>query len=236
MDEFIENLLNGDSLDISLYQYFRNLKEKRTIVFNDDVNEQILEKVYLPLREFEKDDSNEPILLIIHSSGGSVSDGLFLANYFEHYKKPLNIIVYGYAYSMGFAILCSGSKNPNVIRKCYPFTTALWHPGQVALSGSANDVNDIQEFNKKVDLILKNYILENTFISKELYEKNERSQFYLTAQELFHYGIIDEIIDEVKIPSICKKCLLRRECENCIDYAYENIEEDFSCEDFEPDV
>ena len=66
MDEFIENLLNGDSLDISLYQYLRNLKEKRTIVFNDDVNEQILEKVYLPLREFERDDSNEPILLIIH--------------------------------------------------------------------------------------------------------------------------------------------------------------------------
>ena len=137
---------------------------------------------------------------------------------------------------MGFAILCAGSKNPNVVRKCYPFTTALWHPGQVALSGSTNDVNDIQEFNKKVDLTLKNYILENTFISKELYEKNERSQFYLTAQELFHYGIIDEIIDEVKIPQLCKTCLLRRECENCIDYAYENIEEDFSCEDFEPDV
>ena len=85
-------------------------------------------------------------------------------------------------------------------------------------------------------LILKNYILENTFISKELYEKNERSQFYLTAQELFHYGIIDEIIDEVKMPSICKKCLLRRECENCIDYAYENVTDNFSCEDFEPDV
>ena len=46
----------------------------------------------------------------------------------------------------------------------------------------------------------------------------------------------NEIIDEVKIPSICKKCLLRRECENCIDYAYENVTDNFSCEDFEPDV
>ena len=96
--------------------------------------------------------------------------------------------------------------------------------------------NSDSTYDQNLKLGLKNYILENTFISKELYEKNERSQFYLTAQELFHYGIIDEIIDEVKIPSICKKCLLRRECENCIDYAYENITEDFSCEDFEPDV
>ena len=234
--DFLEIPTNMSALDPITYQYFNQLLNYRTIIMNAGVDDNLLESVIIPLRNFENDNNNEPVTLILQSVGGSVIDGMVLMNIIDGYKKPLNIIVYGYAYSMGFAILCSGSKNPNVIKKCYPFTTALWHPGQVALSGSTNDVNDIQEFNKKVDLILKNYILENTFISKELYEKNERSQFYLTAQELFHYGIIDEIIDEVKIPSICKKCLLRRECENCIDYAYENITEDFSCEDFEPDV
>ena len=224
-----------EETDIINNQY-ENLLKNRIILINDTISELTIDKVVMPLLQMDNDETGKKITIYINTNGGSVYDGLCLCNIIETLKTETEIIVLGYAYSMGFAILCSGSKNPNVIKKCYPFTTALWHPGQVALSGSANDVNDIQEFNKKVALILKNYILENTFISKELYEKNERSQFYLTAQELFHYGIIDEIINEVKIPQLCKTCLLRRECENCIDYAYENITEDFSCEDFEPDV
>jgi len=45
------------------------------------VQEDIIEKVYLPLRDFEKDDSMEPVTIIMNSSGGSVSDGFFLAHY-----------------------------------------------------------------------------------------------------------------------------------------------------------
>jgi ATP-dependent protease ClpP protease subunit len=35
----------------------------------------------LPLKAFEEDDSTEPVTLILNSSGGSVSDGFFLAYY-----------------------------------------------------------------------------------------------------------------------------------------------------------
>lgn len=225
------------SLDPVTYQYFDKLLNKRTIVFNEGVDTDIVEMLILPLLDFEKDDSEEPVTLIIHTPGGSVSDGLSVLNIIDNYKKKLNIIVLGYAYSMGFAILCAGSKNKNVTKKCYAFTTALWHSGSVILSGDASMVNDVQEFNRQIDEMLKEYIIENTLIPRELYEKKERYQFYFTANELLRYGIVDEIIGEAKEPKLCKSCLLRNDCENRIDYSYEIVDNNnFSCEEMEPNV
>lgn len=237
MDEELDittflKLING--IDICDYQYYHQLLNKRTIIFNSDVDSSLVESVILPLRDFENDDSIEPVTLVLQSVGGSMSDGLVLINIIDNYSKPLNIIVYGYAYSMGFAILCAGSNNPNVTKQCHAFTTALWHSGSVMLAGEANVVNDIQDFNKKMDNQLKEYIIEHTLIPRDLYEKKERYQFYFDATELLRYGIIDEIIGEAKISPQCKKCSLKATCENRIDYAFERAD-DSNCEDFEPD-
>ena len=84
----------------SAYQYWHQLLHNRTIVFNVEIDEDIVERIYLPLRDFENDSSQAPVTLILHSPGGSVSDGYFLAEYISQYKKPLNIIVLGFAASM----------------------------------------------------------------------------------------------------------------------------------------
>ena len=99
------------SFDAVKYQYFHQLLNNRTVVFNGDVTESIVENVYLPLRDFEQDDSTSPVTLILNSSGGSVSDSFFLAFYIANYKKELNIIVPGYAASMATVILAGGGKN-----------------------------------------------------------------------------------------------------------------------------
>ena len=95
------------------YQYFHQLLDKRTIIFNTDIDENIVESIYLPLREFEHDGKGK-VTLILHSSGGCVTDGFFLANYIATYSAPLDIYVLGYAASMAAVILCAGGKNPNV--------------------------------------------------------------------------------------------------------------------------
>lgn len=235
MDEL--NLLNifKTDMEVTDYQYYHQLLHKRTVIFNTEVDENILERVYLPLKDFEEDDIKEPVTLVINSMGGAMSDGLALINLIDNYTKPLQIIVYGYAYSMAFAILCAGNKNLNVTKKCYAFSTGLWHSGTVMLSGEANVISDIQDFNKKMDDQLKEYIIENTLIPRELYEKKERYQFYFDANDLLKYGIINEIIGEAKELKQCKTCLLKSTCENRLDYAFENTPT-FECDEYEPDV
>lgn len=186
--------VSGKSLDPSTFQYYNQLFNKRTIIFNDEVAEDIIEKVYLPLREFEDDHSDEPITLILNSLGGSVSDGFFLAHYLTYYKKKLNIIVCGYAASMAAVILCAGGKNENITRYCYPSTYGLIHDGYVALSTSeAKTADDIMEYNKKVDKDIRDFIINNTNITAEIYDNHARRQWFLSAEEMKEYNLIDVI-------------------------------------------
>ena len=192
--EELFNALQTSGFDPALYQYFNQLINHRTIIFNCDVQEDIVEKVYIPLRDFEQDDSMEPVTLIMNSCGGSVSDGFFLAHYISQYSKPLNIIVPGYACSMAAVILAGGGKNENVIRSCFPCSYVLIHDGYVALAAQeTKTANDIMAFNDDVDKKIREFFIKNTNITDEQYESKSRHQWFLTSNEMLELGFIDRI-------------------------------------------
>lgn len=197
-DELL-NTMQNYGFDPSTYQYFNQLLNHRTIIFNSDVQEDIIEKIFIPLREFELDDSMEPVTIIMNSSGGSVSDGFFLAYYIANYSKPLNIIVPGYACSMATVILASGGKNENVIRSCFPCSYALIHDGYVALAASeTKTANDIMAFNDTVDKRIKQFFIDHTNITEEEYDSHTRHQWFLTADEMLKAGLIDRVYGQTE--------------------------------------
>ena len=180
--------------DISTYQYFHNLFDKRTIILNDYVCDETVERVFLPLREFELDDSDEPITLIINSAGGSVTNGFYIAQYLSQYKKPLNIIVPGMAASMAGILLAGGGKNPNVTRYGFPASYILLHDGYVALeSTESRTADDIMDFNKGVDNEIQEFIVANTNISREEYNSHARKQWFIKSAEAVKLGLLDHI-------------------------------------------
>ena len=193
--DFLSLVQETEGLNPVDYQYFHQLLKRRTIIFNQEIVENLIESVYLPLKEFEEDDSEKPVTLILNSPGGSVSDGFFLAHYLTQYKKKLNIIVTGYAASMAAVILCGGGNNPNITRYCYPSTYGLIHDGYVALSASeSKTASDIMAFNEKVDQDIRQFILDNSKITAEQYDAKTRHQWFLTAQEMKELNLIDKII------------------------------------------
>lgn len=192
--EFLGFANDVSTLDPIMYQYFNQLLRKRTIVLNSEIDESILETVVLPLKDFEQDTDDTPVKLILNTPGGSVADGLMLCNIIDNYKKPLEIIVPSYSCSMGTIILCSGNKNPNVVKKAYPFSFALFHSGQTYVGGESTSVEDVMNFNKGVDNRIRDYIIANTNITEELYDAHHRKQWYISAEEMLKYGLIDEII------------------------------------------
>lgn len=192
--EFLGFAESTSNLDPIMYQYFNHLFNHRTIVLNSEIDENILETVVLPLKEFERDDISSPITLILNTPGGSVADGLMLCNVIDNYTKPLQIIVPSYSCSMGTIILCSGNKNPNVSKKAYPFSFALFHSGQTYVGGESTSVDDVIDFNRSVDNKIRDYVINNTKITQELYTAHHRKQWYISAEEMLEYGLIDEII------------------------------------------
>ena len=192
--EFLGFAESTSTLDPIMYQYFNNLLNRRTIVLNSEIDENILETVVLPLKEFETDNIASPVTLILNTPGGSVADGLMICNVIDNYKKPLEIIVPSYSCSMGTIILSSGNKNPNVTKKAYPFSFALFHSGQTYVGGESSTVDDIVDFNRSIDRKIRDYVIKNTNISEELYDAHHRKQWYISAEEMLEYGVIDEII------------------------------------------
>ena len=196
MDPDFGFLISDDTpgLDPVMYQYYHQMNDNRTLILNTDIDERIVEMIYLPMRDWENDSDTRPVTLILNSQGGCVSDGFFLAHYISQYKKPLHIVVPGYAASMAAVILAGGGKNENVTRFCFPSTYALIHDGYVALSASeAKTANDIMAFNNKVDESIRQFIVDNTNITAEEYDAQARHQWFLSADEMKKYNLVDKI-------------------------------------------
>ena len=196
--EFIEFDLNdmiaaGSIISPRDYQYYEGLK-KRRIVFNNQVDEDIVEGIILPLIDMDNDGTGLPIEIYLSSPGGSLFDGMNLCAVIDRLKTPTTIIAPTYCYSMGGLFLMAGKNNPNVIKKCYPFTTALIHSGSTYLSGNTSSVRDTFQFYERFEEKINDYIISHTDITVEEYDKMEKTEWYMTAEDLLEKGIVDEIL------------------------------------------
>ena len=170
--------------------------------------DDIVENVAIPLLDMIKENKEvkgsdleeqssklNPIEIIIHSPGGSVYDGMFLANIIDKAEVPINIKIFGNALSMGMIIAMAGYNNPNVTKECYGFSIGLIHAGSLKMEGEANAVRDTMEFNDKYSEMMKQYVLSHSKITEEEYEAHNAKQWYLTADEMLNYGIVDKVIE-----------------------------------------
>lgn len=193
LQEILLTTQEEKTMDPINYQFFNQLSQ-RSIILNSEVEDDIIEKVVLPLLEFEKDDSNDPVTLYLNTPGGSVFAAMFLCNVIDNYKKPLNIIGLGYFMSMGTLIMMAGKNNPNVTKICYDFSIALLHAGSIVLEGDAKTVKQTMDFNEGYQQKVKKYILSHTNFTEEEYEKVKDLEYYMYADELKRLGIVDTII------------------------------------------
>ena len=148
----------------------------------------------MALLRMDSDGSGKKITIYINTNGGSVYDGLVLCDIIEQLKTETEVIVLGYAYSMGSIILMSGKNNPNVIRKCYPFSTALIHGGSAYISGSSSQVKDYFKFNEKFEKRIADFIVSHTNLTEDDYAAIERYEAYMDSDEMLEKGLVDEII------------------------------------------
>ena len=188
----VEQLLL-DETHIIESEHEKLLKE-RVILINDVISENTIEKVVMPLLRMDNDGSGEKITIYLNTSGGSVHDGLVVCDLIERLKTPTDVIVLGYAYSMGSLILMSGMNNENVKRYCYPFSTSLIHGGSAYVSGTSSQVKDYFKFNEKYEKRIANFIVQHTNLSEDDYAAIERYEAYMDSDEMLEKGLVDEIL------------------------------------------
>ena len=188
----IENTLLEETRIIeSIYE---QLLDKRIVLINDVISANTIEKVVMPLLNMDNDGTNEKITIYINTNGGSVYDGLVVCDIIERLKTKTDIIVLGYAYSMGSLILMSGKNNPNVTRYCYSFSTALIHGGSSFVSGTSSQVKDYFKFNEKFEKRIGDFIVSHTNLTENDYAAIERFEAYMDSDEMLEKGLVDFIL------------------------------------------
>lgn len=176
-----------------MYQYYKNL-ERRKIIINEEISDGIIETAVLPFIEMDSDGTGEPIEIILSTIGGSVYAGFALVDVIEKAKTPTTIHIMSMVASMGVLIAMAGKDNPNVKCVCHPFSVGLIHSGSTYMEGTAHAVKDTFNFSQRYDEKIKNYIITHTNIDEDLYEKIERKEYWVDADEMLKLGIVDEII------------------------------------------
>lgn len=179
--------------DPTLYQYYKNLKERR-IIINEEIGDDLLEMAILPFMEMERDDSDEPIEIFISTVGGEIYNGFNLIDQIEKATKKVTIHIMSMAASMGLLIAMAGHNNPNVKTVCHPFSVGLLHSGSQYMQGSTHAVRDLFDFSQHYEEKIQDYIISHTNIDVNLYEKVERKEYWMDADEMKRLGIVDEII------------------------------------------
>jgi ATP-dependent Clp protease protease subunit len=185
------NDLNGCLPDPIQYQYYKNLFNN-TIIFNERVTQDIVEKAIIPLMEFDADPEVDNINIILNTIGGSLYDGFAMVSALENLHTPTTLRIIGMASSMGSLIAMA--KNPNLTVVCDKFTVGLIHSGEQCMQGSTHAVRDTFKFSEKYENKIKEYILSHTNIDEEMYDEIERQEFWMDAEDMLKYGIVDKII------------------------------------------
>lgn len=196
-DKELGEVANYQLPDPYLVDYYKRLNN-REILINNDIDEDVV-NYYQQILNWNREDKDIPvenrkvIKIFINSNGGCLNSVNALISAIKLSKTPVMTIGLGKCYSSGGLLLMSAKKGNRLI---LPSCEVLIHDGSAGFGGNVNKVMDSFEFTKANEMRVKKYILGNTNISEELYDKNYRKDWWIFPEEVITLGIADKIITD----------------------------------------
>lgn len=172
----------------------RNL-QNRKLYLTEDIDECVIDNIVRHILQYNADDigkpveERKPILLYCSSNGGSVDPGFEVVDVILQSKTPVYVINLGFQYSMAFLIGLAGHK-----RFASPNAKFLMHDGSNFIMNSGAKAQDQMEFNKRIEERIKDFVLQRTKITSEMYDAQMRKEWYMFADEAKQLGVTDYII------------------------------------------
>ena len=149
----------------------------------------------------EKIGDVDTITLNINSPGGDVFEGIAIYNMLKRHKAKIVVNIDGLAASIASVIAMAGD-----VVKMPSNSMMMVHNAMSGGFGNANDLREIADLLEKVTSTLMNTYLDKTEKIKEATLKALLdAETWLTAEEAFSYGFVDEVITSKKIAACASK-------------------------------
>lgn len=197
LPEILENAKSDQYISPEEYTYWK-ARMNRTFYIDYEIDDMYnlveLGKIIIQMNIEEKDIPEtelKPIYLWVHSYGGDLDQSFYFADLCLASRIPIITIAMGVAMSSGFLIMLAGHK-----RYVFKHSQLLVHSGFAGFQGTAEQIEEAQKNYKKQLKAMKEYILDRTSIPENVFNKNKAKDWYLTADELIKYNVVDQVIDK----------------------------------------
>jgi len=178
------------------YDIYSRLLKDRIIFLGSDVNEASANVIVAQLLFLQSEDPKKDIYFYINSPGGSVYDALAIYDTMQYITNDVQTVGIGVQASAAAFLLSSGTKGKRLL---LPHSTVMIHQPSSGTRGKVTDQEiDLQE-SLRIKHLLEGIMAKNTGQKPEkIHEDMERDK-WLTADEALKYGIVDKVIDDIKI-------------------------------------
>ena len=189
-------LLGSGGNDDLYTEIIKDNLDNRVLVFNDEVNDSLIENYILYILKWNREDKNidpskrKKITLILNSPGGDCMVGFGgMVNCIEESKTPVVAVGMGLVASMAFHIYITCKE-----RFAFKDTILLMHDGEQSAASSGGKFKDIARFFENMDQRTKDHVLKYTNIDEEFYNNHSDREFYIYADDAKKLGCVDKII------------------------------------------
>jgi ATP-dependent Clp protease, protease subunit len=184
-------IIEERQLNVATMDVFSRLMMDRIIFLGVPINDYVANIIQAQLLFLESVDSRKDIQIYLNTPGGSVYAGLGIYDTMQYIQPDVATICTGIAASMGAVLLCAGTEGKRTALK---HSRVLIHQPMGGAEGQASDIEitarEIQKLKKELYEIIASH-------SKQDYDKiwkDSDRDYWMTAQEAFEYGMIDEVL------------------------------------------
>lgn len=186
------------SSQMSTYErLFEEYIDNRILVFNDEVDDNVIENYIMYILKWNMDDRDLPadkrkkIVMLISSPGGNSFSANIMIDVIIQSITPIVGIGLDLVASAAYLIYLACHE-----RYSYGSTAFLQHEGDMTIENSRSKFKNTATFFEEMDTRTKNFILSRTNMTEEFYDKMYEQEFWFFAQKGKELGVVHKIIGE----------------------------------------
>ncbi len=184
------------------YDIYSRLLKDRVIFIGTPIDDTVANLTVAQLLFLQMEDQEKDIHLYINSPGGSITSGLAIYDTMQFLKPDVCTYCIGQAASMGAVLLAAGTKGK---RYSLPNSRVMIHQPWGGVQGVAADINiqakEIQKLKEQLNRILAKHSGQE--VAK--IEKDTDRDYFMSAEEAKAYGLVDDVVANVREVKALKK-------------------------------
>lgn len=175
----------------------REYLDNRILVFNQDVDDNLVEDLVLYILKWNMEDKDlpcdkrRPIKIYISSTGGDSFVAQNVVDVILNSKTPI--------IGVGLSLVASAAYHIYLAcheRISWEGSIFLQHDGTISISNSSKKAADTFKFMESLETRGKEFILSRTNMTEEFYDKIFESEYWMLADEAKELGIVHKIIGQ----------------------------------------